>query len=1179
MAINKEDIKLYESQRLTDDEDGGGRATGTEVVDGQVNNLFRDISRIDRTVGDVSMRKVFAGVSTDNVDPYLGAHVILTSAPEDEKVGVVLFDTGSQTDERSDARNRIESYVVPSVDTSWDLLGNQLQGQRTLLAVQREQSRLPEIGEVYRLLNETSSEEQYVRITSVDSRVETFTYSTGQSSYVDFERRRLELGVSAPLEFTFPGGIPNPAGMDKQNGVDNTRVQDTQVADAARYYGIQHLEENANSGKLTFKVKSVYGEVVPSAQSETPLINQDGVYTARVMHATSGASRSVSLSFGLIGGNQSRAFLQSGAVPRTITLSIAGGTYKDNGDGTFGHTSGSNPFDKLTVDYESGQIDVWKSSGSFASGASASYRPGAVMVGDMVSAEMEITSQNRGFSYTFDLGAGGGLPEPGTLIISYLALGKWYDLTDAGNGVLEGFGTGTVDYASGAASATLQAMPDPDSAIVIAYKLQNNDEVTIHAGSVTPGQFEVRHITEKPGIKPGSVSITYQGDGNEKTITDNGFGILQGDGTGTVYYADGILSIVPETIPDAGTDLSLSYEEGTVTTINIPGTPDGAGNFTGTIPDAPLLPGSISLEWLVEREASRGSIIEGAANLDFTETQTRTAHDDGQGGWQDFTGTIDYASGAFTVKVAGDYQYSQPRAVRQGGGLGGGSYQMVYDSFTKAEVFPGDGVISKAQSNSLSHVPNTETITSPEITVDLLPLVSDAILPGSIIFTWAGETYFDRAGTLYKNISSQTNAGTAVGSVDYTGGLATFTDYPDGLNGGLSIKAMTTSRAGFQTSHIAFRTPGAPLRAGSLQVWANRADTGERISASSNFNGNIVSSEMDGFVDSETGWCKIHFTDGTNDIDVLPQTVSFNTVVLTSIPFDSSLIGLDPVRLPADGRVPIYRAGDVVVLAHTQSTDVGTPSDGQVININRNHQVSIAVVDSAGKALDPSQYTANLETGQVTFSSPLILQDVGGNALTGPFSVQDRIEQMSIVSDVQINGDISIIAPLAWDFPQGSTVSSAVVYGDLQARVKNEFSQRTWNSGAPNWMNSRAGDETTAQYNLINYPIQIDNKGAIEGKWALVFTGTSSFQIIEEKLGIIGAGSTSANAAPVNPETATPYWTVEADGWGSGWVSGNVLRFDTEGALAPLWLVRTVLAGQGTRQDDQFTLQVRGDAD
>ena len=49
MAINNNDVKLFESQRLTDEEDGGGRVTGSEVIDGNVNNLFQDISRIDRT--------------------------------------------------------------------------------------------------------------------------------------------------------------------------------------------------------------------------------------------------------------------------------------------------------------------------------------------------------------------------------------------------------------------------------------------------------------------------------------------------------------------------------------------------------------------------------------------------------------------------------------------------------------------------------------------------------------------------------------------------------------------------------------------------------------------------------------------------------------------------------------------------------------------------------------------------------------------------------------------------------------------------------------------------------------------------------------------------------------------------------------------------------------------------
>ena len=66
MTINASDVKLLKSQRLTDEDDGGGRATGTAVIDGEVNNLFPDISRLDRTLGRINLRKCFAGVLTDN---------------------------------------------------------------------------------------------------------------------------------------------------------------------------------------------------------------------------------------------------------------------------------------------------------------------------------------------------------------------------------------------------------------------------------------------------------------------------------------------------------------------------------------------------------------------------------------------------------------------------------------------------------------------------------------------------------------------------------------------------------------------------------------------------------------------------------------------------------------------------------------------------------------------------------------------------------------------------------------------------------------------------------------------------------------------------------------------------------------------------------------------------------
>ena len=202
MAINNNDVKLVESLRLSDEEDGRGRVTGREVMDGNVNNHFQDISRIEATVEDIALRKVFIGISTNNNDTYPGSHLILTEPPKDKNVSVLLFNTDSQTNERPDARDRIEGYVVPSIRASWELVGDQLKGQRSIVGYQRGELAIPEISEVYKLNTPDGRTIQLVRITSVDHSVVTFAYNNG-SEYVDFERRKIEIQIGASLIETF----------------------------------------------------------------------------------------------------------------------------------------------------------------------------------------------------------------------------------------------------------------------------------------------------------------------------------------------------------------------------------------------------------------------------------------------------------------------------------------------------------------------------------------------------------------------------------------------------------------------------------------------------------------------------------------------------------------------------------------------------------------------------------------------------------------------------------------------------------------------------------------------------------------------------------------------------------------------------------------------------------------
>ena len=183
---------------------------------------------------------------------------------------------------------------------------------------------------------------------------------------------------------------------------------------------------------------------------------------------------------------------------------------------------------------------------------------------------------------------------------------------------------------------------------------------------------------------------------------------------------------------------------------------------------------------------------------------------------------------------------------------------------------------------------------------------------------------------------------------------------------------------------------------------------------------------------------------------------------------------------------------------------------------------------------------------------------------------------MAQVSDVQISGRLAFTRQITHDYPVGSHVSSALVSGDLRAYVSNLFDQATWNG---TFLDAISGSAATATYNDVLAPIVVTNAGAITERWAIQFTNATSFNVIGEHVGVIATGTTGSNIAPINPATGKPYFTLAAIGWGSGWATGNVLRFNTTGALFPVWVVRTIQQGPETVTNDAFTVLVRGDVD
>jgi hypothetical protein len=453
---------------------------------------------------------------------------------------------------------------------------------------------------------------------------------------------------------------------------------------------------------------------------------------------------------------------------------------------------------------------------------------------------------------------------------------------------------------------------------------------------------------------------------------------------------------------------------------------------------------------------------------------------------------------------------------------------------------------------------------------------SGQIVAGSVRFTFAGNTYLDRLGRVLTNLNPATGSAADVGAANYATGDLTITQRPNNAAQGVVVQGGLVQTANSQLSSITFRTPAAPLRPGTLSIAGTKVNGGA-FTATFDNNGFMVTPNAVGVCNFQTGVARVWFRKATGSAQealdvssysipgvttiyfdpVYAETLRFNATAYSYLPLDATLLGVNPVRLPSDGRVPTLRPGDLAVIGHTKSASA-TVTNGQVWNAGRVRLSRVRILGSTGIAINTG-YTADLEAGTVTFT------DV--SSYSQPITIEDRVEDLVQLRDVQINGRISFNRRLTHDFPvPGSYVSGALVAGDLFARTSLVFDQATWDG---TWADALDGLA----------PIQVTNIGAVTERWVIRFTNITAFEVIGEGVGVIATGNTATDLAPVNPSTGFPYFTLLASGWGSGWGIGNILRFNTVGAMFPLQIVETIQAGPETGTNHDFTLLARGDVD
>jgi len=1184
MTILASDIKLLKSERMSDAADGGGRMTSTVVPDGVAGSVFPKVSRLDAVYGRVNLRKIYAAVQSALTETYGGAHTIITDGPDNALIGCVLFSTGSHFDDRSAARDRIESYVVAGPLSRMRLYGSQVVGQRALLLYQRTDEPLPDVGQVLCLSVEAAgyaAVQQYLRIDEVSHEVRTFTDTAG-----DFARRVIAVKVTTPLIQTFVGAEPSRYSGDGAP----TKVRDTQVADSSRYYGIQPLTEAALAGDLAVKLATIYAPLVPSTQRETS-VSMVQVSGAGALVA-SGPSMSFSWVALWVAGQTATRYLPTGVLPGTFRFT---GNIQDDGAGKITGDYGTTG----SIDYATGAVTMTyapQSSGN-ATSATVTYTPAVQVATQSHTVGVPVTLGTRGLVYNQTLNP---LPGVGAVVVDYRALGKWYRLRDNGAGLLVGAsaaeGTGSVAYASGAVVVTLGALPDVDSEVIFTWA--STVHFTMRAGGSADNPtrgWQLRIPLANAPVKPGSVTVrwrAYVGD-PERTYTDpTGTGTLTpsnaGATPGTINYVTGEIVLQYGQNDNQGgifpgTDMTVTVEyqqelpsgaTPLVTTDTLAVTTPTAFNCGRTSIAPKSFRMTFPLNMGVSEVSYQATVVDdGAGNL-------ITLAGNGGSGWSWYrwwlagqqVGTINYSSGAVTLSSVGVKGYSY-----------GGFSSMVWLN-TAVAVAPliGDFTISsKAAASTYSAKTETLAVSTLGLTYDLTTTTAQAVVPGSVYLDFFADKYIDRGGKLYRAFSTSTAAASEAGTINYDTGEVRITaaTYGNiGRNSGTPVAACLTTYGEFTTTEIAFRTAGSPLRPGSLYVQAYALD-GTLCSGTSDTNGVITGSHVRGTVKSLTGVAHVEFGDLVSGEwvrkEVFPSTIRYSCVVLSNLPLDASILGLDPVRLPSDGRVPVVRPGDVAVVHHTGTVTLTNPATaGSTVSAGRTGCSLLELRDATGQRIPDALYTRDLAAGTVTLATPL---DLSG--YTQPLALRHRIEDMALVSDVQINGAVSLAAPLTHAYPSsGAYLSTALLAGDLAARVEKLFDQATWTSV---WSDALIGNEAAGQYNDLQYPIAVTNAGAIKERWRAQVTALSplTVSIYGEGLGLIGSFNATATIAPVNPLSGVAYFTLQPGGWGAGgWAIGNVLRFNTVGANYPIWIARTVLGG-ASLSGDSFDLATRGDID
>jgi uncharacterized protein Veg len=410
--------------------------------------------------------------------------------------------------------------------------------------------------------------EQYVRITKVETRI---AIMIADGKEVEYKVATYDL--NDPLEIDFVG---LSASQWYSGTKSTTIIRDTLVADTGKYYASTDLVEDANVGQFTVQAASMFSQLVPAAQIETPLVDLNA--SSESIALVSGNANTITVAYSTTIGTSQNLYIGSSVIPSSVSFTLFGNAITDQG----GLLKKSDGTQVGTIDYQRGLIQWTSSAGSGSTSLSITFKPAAAPTQPMHTYAVQVSQNNQSLNWT---GVLVPIPAPGSLSVSYMSQGKFYTLKDNGSGQLKGssdsYGAGTINYVTGSWLVTLGALPDVDTPILL---LWGTPISTFERADLAVLPAAIEFDLNQLGIAASSVAVNWMLEGIAKSATSNSQGQFTGDATGTVNYATGVGRIIPNKLPQKATVFTINYSFGSPksqTVSNV--SPNGSQQLSFTI--------------------------------------------------------------------------------------------------------------------------------------------------------------------------------------------------------------------------------------------------------------------------------------------------------------------------------------------------------------------------------------------------------------------------------------------------------------------------------------------------------------------------------------------------------------------------------------------------------------------